>query len=158
MVLLHHPHTPIRLRPDQWAEEVLSRAPRSAREGCFIMQMVRQGYFQRTGRIVRGQTLMQSHRTVNCGGESSFRRPPRPPLPRHRAAEAVWPEDHASTITPATQPSRDTTVTTATTTTSLPAHSTLTHPRTCRHHTPLTASPLTKDESGGKGSAAPRGL
>lgn len=123
------------------------------------MQMVPQEFFQKTDRNATGPTLIQSPRTVNCGGESSSLRPPLPPLPLRQAVEAAGPEAHASTITLATQPSRDTTVTMeTTTTTSPPAHSTLTHQHIRRHHTPLTASALKKGVSGGEGNVALQGL
>lgn len=123
------------------------------------MQMDRREFFQKTDRITREVNPTRSPRTVICGGESSSRPPPlRHRLPLRQVAEAAWPGDHASTITPATQPSRDTTVTMETTTTSPPAHSTLTRPCTRRHHTPLTALALKRDASGGEGSAALRWL
>ncbi len=121
------------------------------------MRTDRRGFFQKTGRIIREVNPTRSPRTVNYGGESSS---PLLPLHPHRplcqAAEAAQPEDHASTTTPATQPNRDTIVTMETTTTSPPARSTLIHPHTRRHRTPLTASALKRDASGGEGSAAPQ--
>lgn len=122
------------------------------------MQMDPRGSFRRMDRITREVTPTWSHRTVNFGGESFSPLPPlHPRLPLRQAAEAAWSEEHASTITLSTQPSRDTTVTMATTTTSPPAHSTLTHPH-IRHRTPLTASARRRDVSGGEGSVAQQWL
>lgn len=119
------------------------------------MQMAPRGFFQKMDRITRAVNPTWSPRTLNYGGESFSLLPPlRPRLPLRQAVEAARPEDHASTITPATQPSRGTTVTMETTTTCPPAHSTLTHPRIRRHHTRLTASALKRDVRGGEGNAA----
>lgn len=116
------------------------------------MQMGPRGFFQKRDRITREVILTLSPRTVNYGGESSsLLHPLHPHLLLCQAVEAVWPEDHASTITLA---SRDTIVTMETTTTSPPAHSTLTHPHMCRHPTPLTASALKRDVRGGEGREA----
>lgn len=123
------------------------------------MQMDPQGFFQKSDRITREVNPILSPRTVNYGGESSS---PLPPLHPHlllcQAAEAALAEDHASTITLATQPSRDTIVTMETTTTSPPAHSTLMYPHMCHHHTPLTALALKRDASVGEGREALRWL
>lgn len=117
------------------------------------------GFFQRMDRITREVTPTWSHRTVNCGGESSSLLPPlHLRLPLRQAAEAAWSEEHASTITLATQPSRDTTVTMETTTTSPPAHSTLTRPHIRHRCTPLTASARRRDVNGGEGSVAQQRL
>ena len=122
------------------------------------MQTDHQGFFQKTHKTAREVNLTLSPRIVNCGGESSSPRPPHPRLPLRQAVEAAWPEDHASTITLATQPSRDTTVTMETTITSRLAHSTHTPPHICCHHIPLTASALRRDASVGDENAALRGL
>lgn len=123
------------------------------------MQTDPREFFQKTDKTARGANPTPSPTTVNCGGESSSPPPPlHPRLPLRQAVEAAQPEDHASTITLATQPSRDTTVTMETITTSPLAHSTLTHPHIHCHHIPLTALALKKDASGGEGNAAPRGL
>lgn len=121
------------------------------------MQTDPRGFFRKRDRIAKEVNLTRSPRTVNCVGESSSLLPPlHPRLPLRQAVEAARPEDHASTITLAT--SRDTTVTMETTTTSLPAHSTLRRPRIFRHRTPLMASALKRDVSGGEGNAALRWL
>lgn len=158
MELPHHLlHTATLLLQDQQAEEVPSRAPHSALEVCSNMQMDLPGFSQRTDKTGREVNLTPSPRTANCGGESSSLPPPlHPRLPLRQAAEAARLEDHASIITSATQPSRDTTVTMETTTTSPLAHSTLTRPHTRCHHIPLTVLVLKKDASGGEGNAAPQ--
>lgn len=156
MALLHHlPHTATILSQDQQAEEAPSIAPHSAPEACSNMRMDLRGSSQKTGRTGRAASRTPSPRIANCGGESSSLPPPlHPRLPLRQAVEAAHPEQHASTITSATWPSRDTTVTMETTTTSPPAHSTLTRPRTRCRHIPLTVWVLKKDASGGEGNAA----
>lgn len=156
MVLLHRLlHTTTHLWQNQWAEEVPSRAPQSALEGCSSMLMDPQEFFQKRDRITREVNPTLSHKTENYGGESSSLLPLlHPRLLLCQAVEVAQLEDHASTITLATQPSRDTIVTMETTTTSPPAHSTRTHPPMCRHHTPLTASDLKRDVSEEEGRGA----
>lgn len=103
------------------------------------MQTDPQGFCQKRDRITRDVILTRRPMTANCAGESFSPLPP----PLHllcQAVEAVWLEDHASTIT---LESRDTIVTT---TISRPARSTLTHQHTFRHH---TASALKRDVSEG---------
>lgn len=101
------------------------------------------GICRRTARTTRDGIPMRRLMTASCGGESSFLPPPHP---RHcQAAEAVRLEDHAFTTTLASK------ATIATTTTSLPAHSTLTHQYKCRHR---TASGLRRDASAGGGREA----
>lgn len=118
-----------------------------------------QGLFQKMDRRAKEVNRTQKPRRVNCEGGSFS--PPlllHPRLPLRQAAGAAQPEDLASTTTLATRPSRDTTVTMETTTTNRPARSTLTHPHIRRHRTPLTASALKRDASGGDGNVATQGL
>lgn len=70
MVLLHLLHTPIIFYQDQWAEEVPSRAPQAALEGCSSMQMVPRGFFQKRGRTTREVNLTPCTRTVHSRGVS----------------------------------------------------------------------------------------
>lgn len=114
-----------------------------------------QEFFQKRDRITREVNPTLSYKTVNYGGESSSLLPLlHPHLLLCQAVEVAQLEDHASTITLATQPSRDTLVTMETTTISPLAHNTLTHPHICRHHTPLTALALKRDVSEEEGREA----
>lgn len=70
MVLLHLLHTPIIFYQDQWAEEVPSRAPHAALEGCSNMLMVPRGFFQKRNRTTREVNLKLYTSTINNRGVS----------------------------------------------------------------------------------------
>lgn len=95
MVLPHLLHTPIISYQDQWAEEVPSRAPRAAPEGCSSMQTVPRGSFQKRVRTTREVNLTPCTRTISSRGEFPSLHPH--VAFRRQVPEAARAEDRART-------------------------------------------------------------